>query len=1569
MSRDIYIARATALQAATAIRKGGHFFCDQLPSMDVERFLTALREEADGAAGVSLALVGYGASETDLRYRLDTMKFAVRHVTTDLHVAAKWRNEPEAHSQIIALARGRHPGVSTLAHFPRGDTRECARGLLRWARTEQASLASTPPQRTLLRVLEESSDLGPLVSLSGVAEFLATWRDARGADALGAPRRALPRLGILPDRNLLGESNDIAERLLANFKLTQDIVRMTGSRLDDVRKRVRRGGEEQRTRGLNVLERAEGIRRNGDFDAYSRLDYDEAREVFRSTTSRTSRTASPSDDPDESQGTGVRDGRAVTRDGGELLIDGENAELAALVGEIRGALAEAVDGEDDSASGEYKANGDERRFEFEVKREVLTWVHFFCSTETWGGVVETPSASFEDALRDYRQCDPTRFRPLERSIPHDGRRYDLRSLLDAMQRELAVRGVTNENLCDHWDRMVAARQVVVGHLDILLHQPMLALAGQSEIRAAAAELLQACDRFYAKLAQHHAAMHEIDHAWTQLLFEAVAALDVVQVRTTLKGGRTSWKAILLPAHPLHLWRYERIAGLARGLKLDGMDRDAVIDQLQKPEHYLGVIYLTSLPGGRGGNQALPVARDYHGLAVFENLRNACSGDDGVEALRRCVRQFAQIYFNHVRPLRLALVNPPDASRTLVSLLGRDRGHPAARFPLLVDVYATPDHEARLHGARRFSTEDRDQIEEHIAAGRLRLRVNDETLALEDRLRTLRDNPVHVVAVFDEATTAMRHQPGGSVSLLPMSPFAIRRRINFQGIHRKVELLPSHETTVFRSFYDMVAKLQGARGSQTPQASADAERMAGHIEDVLADAAPGAFWFFFADRALPTPGRVGVARILESHDGRRRSVCYDASYERLALLLRRPLDDFNLRFSLPEVQELLGEGVVLLGDGLLDLFRADAQPDVGRVRGFAGMLVAARDYRARHPGALVVSVDTKLARLWLRLADADSAERCDLLALRRDDGGVTVDAIEVKTAGGHAGVPESDVRKAADQLTATLEAIRSGLDEGTTGEEASPLSAPRQEMLKEVFVSGCQSALASPEDRTRWVEWLQVLFPEQESADATRLCGTVYAVELSSNTPSTRERLCRDPYEIVVRRLREERIQTLISPRPASSGPEIPDGRERERRSPRPASMAPPSPRSQPGPPAGPASSAVARPEASARIPGSTGAADQEDVGIRFVVGESVGDGDSRPYYLHPSNTRLNQLNIGVVGDLGTGKTQLTKALIYRLTQHAARNRGRAPKFLIFDYKRDYTRSDFVRAVGARVVSPHRIPLNVFDLPPARSHLPAARLGRVKFLNDVLQKIYGGIGPRQRNHLKTAVMQAYDAAPAGAPTLTEVVAKYASLVGDRVDAPYSILSDLDDLEVFVVRAADALPFGDFFSGVTVIDLAALGIGDKERNMLLVLFLNLYYEYMINLAKQPYVGKDPQLRFIDSMLLVDEADNVMKYNFDVLRQVLLQGREFGVGVLLASQFLSHFRTRETDYSEPLLTWFVHKVPNVSSRDLQSIGLNRVTASTVEAVKTLDVHQCLYKTLDVPGRFMRAAPFYEILADSRP
>ena len=163
------------------------------------------------------------------------------------------------------------------------------------------------------------------------------------------------------------------------------------------------------------------------------------------------------------------------------------------------------------------------------------------------------------------------------------------------------------DLCDIWERIVTARGAVLEHLDILLHHPLLAVAGSAALDDAVKDLLDLWERFYGKLAQYHATMHDIDHAWTRLLFEAIAALDVVQIKLRVDANRTSWKAILLPSHPLHLWRYERITALTRGLKPDDMDRSAGA-RATRASGALSRRHLSDEPPGRKGRQSATARR-------------------------------------------------------------------------------------------------------------------------------------------------------------------------------------------------------------------------------------------------------------------------------------------------------------------------------------------------------------------------------------------------------------------------------------------------------------------------------------------------------------------------------------------------------------------------------------------------------------------------------------------------------------------------------------------------------------------------------------------------------------------------------------------------------------------------------------------------------------------------------------------------------------------------------------------------------------------------------------------------
>ncbi|MBV5634660.1 ATP-binding protein [Pseudomonas aeruginosa] len=377
--------------------------------------------------------------------------------------------------------------------------------------------------------------------------------------------------------------------------------------------------------------------------------------------------------------------------------------------------------------------------------------------------------------------------------------------------------------------------------------------------------------------------------------------------------------------------------------------------------------------------------------------------------------------------------------------------------------------------------------------------------------------------------------------------------------------------------------------------------------------------------------------------------------------------------------------------------------------------------------------------------------------------------------------------------------------------------------------------------------------------------------------------------------------------------------------------------------------------------------DEPGTGIVLSVGKTVDGFEPRPLLLNISDTRLNQLNIGVVGDLGTGKTQFLKSLILQISRAREANRGITPRLLIFDYKRDYSSQDFVEATGARVVKPYRLPLNLFDT-TGMGESAAPWLDRFRFFADVLDKVYSGIGPVQRDKLKGAVRNAYETAGAQGrqPTIYDIHAEYRELLAGKSDSPMAIIDDLVDMEVFA-RTGETKPFDEFLDGVVVVSLDSMGQDDRSKNMLVAIMLNMFYENMLRTPKRPFIGSSPQLRAIDSYLLVDEADNIMRYEFDVLRKLLLQGREFGTGVILASQYLRHFKAGATDYREPLLTWFIHKVPNATPAELGVLGFTSDLAELSERVKTLPNHHCLYKSFDVAGEVIRGLPFFELTSQA--
>ena len=378
-----------------------------------------------------------------------------------------------------------------------------------------------------------------------------------------------------------------------------------------------------------------------------------------------------------------------------------------------------------------------------------------------------------------------------------------------------------------------------------------------------------------------------------------------------------------------------------------------------------------------------------------------------------------------------------------------------------------------------------------------------------------------------------------------------------------------------------------------------------------------------------------------------------------------------------------------------------------------------------------------------------------------------------------------------------------------------------------------------------------------------------------------------------------------------------------------------------------------------------------DAGIEVLVGHYTHGSTQRPIQLKLSETSLSQMNIGVVGDLGTGKTQFLKSLVYQVANSANSNRGTAPKVFIFDYKRDYSEKEFPVALGAQVLDPAKapLPINFFaiDVERLEGSIQMERVRRANFFSDLLRRI-SNIGVVQRNDLYGCVIAAYSAAPEGCfPTINDVYEAYQEL--GKNDSVISVLRMLVDLMIFERDSSKTRSFVEIFDRNTVLNLSGIsGAGQDIVDIVATMFLdNLYTDYMKTREKKPFItGEDGKSRrFVDSFVLIDEAHHAMGRDFDVLMKLMLEGREFGMGVILSSQYLSHFNTRGYDWAEALSTWVVHNVRNATAKQFEGIGFRNNIGDMVSEVTKLPTHWAYYRCMNNhnEGVLMKGQPYFSL------
>ena len=1128
------VSEALASWIVSRLERENDFAREGLPQCDIPRLLQALSEGGLRAVNFSLALVGFDTTVEELRAAAGENGLGgLSGVTVDLHVATEWRNNRDRHPRIIALARGYNPSVHGLSFFCRASSGELAGILLAWAE-KTAEFTATPKHRLLLETLRRARGLASVRSLAGVAAFLAEWSQAPEGE-IGAPRDVLPALGLLRDPQLF-EADNLAKRLMHNLRVGERVTIMSPGDIRQRRERVTRYRDEATAeRVTKALDRLEAYRR-GRADAWLTVeDADRLVTLPSDPPPADTEMDDPEvgeeldiDEPAEDVGPDLRE-MAV-----DAVLEGRVDDLAAI-GEV---LEEAWD--------EFDLNGDRlvssqstsqgvARLDEQVDPRVIDWVGAFCDEGRFGGFMEADIADLPQALARHTEFDPVFLDP-ESVWRHNGVSYSIETLLDAWDKVEAVVEACHRPISAMWRDFVAARAALGDVVRPLLIHPREWLDTHPETGADCARYLAVATELYTAIQKNYRFVWDESREWAQATLDAILALDLVQIRMAGPDGGISAKAVMLPLHPLHLWRYQRLGEILRDLSKSGSmsetDRKVVVEELRRPVHFFGVIRTGATPEGRGLNQLLPVANTICGLATFENLHNAISSADGMETLVLALDHYVLLNPNHPRPLRLTLVNPPEPARLLERLtkfLNQRRYTPERLLGLDVTIVATAGHRDRLIGASTLEGRAQDLVYEKVAAGRLDLRVERDTHENLDRLvrDVLSKRPQHVVAIFDESAISVRRRR--VEGLLPMSPFCVRNEIVVDRMLGDISLSPHPGEPPFSDFVMMIHEFEQEQRDSTMIASADADRLRSTIDALLLGDRPPAHWVLLADRALPAESGMNSIRLLQRKEGDRQVLLSAANYGRLATLMHTAFSNCNLTITQEGLGDVLQLGVNLVGAGLLEMIKKQSGvPDTASVLGFVGMLLAARQVRSEDPNALVASVDGRIARLWLKLGPAGAGKRCDLIAVRcLADGSFRMTCIEVKTTGGSALSDEAAlVEYAAGQIERTAAVLSSALGEN------GPFAAPRSEMLKEVLVRATSNRWGAEHDdiaqRKIWGPMLKELFGDSREPPVVRVDGEIVVVKLRSTEPSRATPLTGRQIPISVRTITERAVEALFS---------------------------------------------------------------------------------------------------------------------------------------------------------------------------------------------------------------------------------------------------------------------------------------------------------------------------------------------------------------------------------------------------------------------------------------------------------
>lgn len=1041
-------------------------------------------------------------------------------ITPSVEKAVLWRSNPDYSGKIIVFIKSDTDKLHSLAEFDLLTTRDLSRYLI----GKQLTRDSNVPTHSFWQALQESSDY---YSFDSLYEFISAVNGA--VDQVDAIPCNMWRLNLLSDKDILAAKHKPSERLQRN----RDLIFAIGQLSEESRKKLSRSLARSKPENKERLQTAyyalQSWYKYGNRETLEKLDLDTMQELF---------SASQKSEKKKKKSSSTADELAVSGDSAaknepikpkeldslvsETIVFGDDEEIEA-VNTLLGALKKRFDSEEDQSDEPLPTIGgrfSERNILLDSKpTDLRKLVGKTCTMEAWGGLMETEENVLKDAISaDIKAFHP--FNPTDKSTitAFKGGIDDNQALFDFIvqfDEQFAIKGIeTAEPYRPIIERLSKRREQLFKNIDMIMYHPILLFGAATEAREILIDYIEAWADLYRAFNVNEPTMREISAGGTAFIARALLLLDILYVKTPKE-----WKGILLPLHPIFLWRYYEIFKTLHTQKsvLEDEDKVALSRVLSKLPQVLSFVIANSIVTESNEDKILPCSGSIEMLPTFENKTNRYLGDDGTAAIEEVLTRWIGFAPYTKNEVRICSVDAPDLIgiiRQIKSFMNKTECQ-----RVVYDVYLTREQNGNTELSKLDYSSGDYEIGEYIRKGKISISIRNMSSATDIK-ECLSTKPVHVAFYFDQSSYAIEFGPNSHN--LYITPLVITYQYDFDEIQHKGSIYPSSEAEsgLIGDYHKLMRSADVITNNMNPRTTysgnADMTAVVSTIKDCQAQ------WLVVADRDTNNYQPEGAIPIGEMQYEKRMVNVWAASDSRIIKQYLTLLRSYNLYPKEKTLINILKEFGHIASNGLISIprFGADTQAIDNKRKGLIGTLFAASWYTQKYSDSLVATLDDDKARLWLQ-KNRYGNERADLIGLHYDAEANTlyIQPIEVKTRDE---APDATVVKddddeqhrynitghATDQIASIIKILHDIFELDTAPTDM--FTTARREVLKYQIVSECFRNVHDAAWQKRWHDILKRAF-SNDKRDSLRIVisGILLHIKLNEATGGE-HKLCKHP---------------------------------------------------------------------------------------------------------------------------------------------------------------------------------------------------------------------------------------------------------------------------------------------------------------------------------------------------------------------------------------------------------------------------------------------------------------------------